>query len=71
MKTPTEIFMTPEEFQKWLDEMRETRMGTTDSACARLLGITRQMIYHYKKNGCDVRTALACRALIHRLEPYS
>jgi hypothetical protein len=24
-----------------------------------------------KKNGADRRTALACRALLHRLEPYA
>ena len=62
--------MTPEQFAKWLDEMRAAKIATTVAGCARLLGVCKQTGYTMRDKGCDRRTALACRALLHRLEPY-
>jgi hypothetical protein len=64
--------MTAEEFTRWLAEMKENIKGAnSDAACARLLGVSANSVVAMKKNGADLRTALACRALLHRMEPYS
>ena len=63
--------MTGEQFQKWLQEMKTARIGTTKAACGRLLGVSKRSVMLYQVQGCDLKTALACRALLHRLEPYS
>lgn len=62
--------MTPEQFVKWLAEMKAAGIARSDAECARLLGMTANSIVTMKKQGTDLRTALACRALIHRLGPY-
>lgn len=63
--------MTPEAFTNWLAEMKENIKGAgSDAACARLLGISANSVVAMKKNGADLRTALACRALLHRMTPY-
>jgi hypothetical protein len=64
--------MTHEQFTKWLAEMKETRRDVrSDADCAKLLGISANSVVTMKKTGADVRTALACSALLHRLDPYS
>lgn len=62
--------MSPAAFVRWLEEMREAHLARSDAACARLLGVSANAVVAMKKNGADQRTALACRALLHRLEPY-
>jgi hypothetical protein len=63
--------MTPEQFTRWLADMKENVKGaSSDAACARLLGISANSVVAMKKNGADLRTALACRALLHRMLPY-
>ena len=63
--------MTAEAFNRWLDEMRQAGLARSDAACGRLLGVSANGILLMKRNGADLRTALACRALLHRLEPFS
>jgi len=63
--------MTPAEFTKWLTEMKSAGLARSDAKCAELLGISANSVVTMKKQGADLRTALACRALLHRLEPYS
>ncbi len=63
--------MTAEEFTRWLAEMKSAGLARSDAECARLLDISANAVVTIKKNGTDTRTALACRALLHRLEPYS
>lgn len=63
--------MTADEFTRWLAEMKSAGLARSDAKCAELLGISANSVVTMKKNGADVRTALACRALLHRLEPYS
>ncbi|PSJ60762.1 hypothetical protein [Pseudaminobacter soli (ex Li et al. 2025)] len=63
--------MTPDAFTRWLADMKSAGLGRSDAECARLLGISANSVVDMKKRGADVRTALACRALLHRLEPYS
>lgn len=62
--------MKPETFTAWLAEMKSAGLGRSDAKCARLLGISANSVVDMKKRGTDVRTALACRALLHRLTPY-
>ena len=62
--------MTADQFTRWLADMKSAGLGRSDAACARLLGISANSVVTMKKNGADKRTALACRALLHRLEPY-
>lgn len=62
--------MTPETFTNWLAAMKSANLARSDAECARLLGISANSVVAMKKNGADLRTALACRALLHRMEPY-
>lgn len=62
--------MTPEHFEEWLREMKYHGLAKSDSQCARLLGVSNNSLGTWKKKGTDTRTALACRALLHRLEKY-
>lgn len=63
--------MTPTAFTAWLANMRSAGLARSDAEAARLLGLSANSIVAMKRRGCDRRTALACRALLHRLEPYS
>lgn len=63
--------MTPNVFTAWLAEMRTAGLARSDAECARLLGVSANAVVAMKRRGADQRTALACRALLHRLEPYS
>lgn len=62
--------MTAQEFQQWLDEMKDARLASSDAECARLLMVRPNTVVEMKKSGADGRTALACRALLHRMTPY-
>lgn len=62
--------MTPDAFNDWLDEMKLIGFARSDAACARLLGVSANTVVAMKRDGADQRTALACRALLHRLKPY-
>lgn len=63
--------MTPAAFTAWLAAMRAAGLARSDAECARQLGISANSVVKMKRNGADTRTALACRALLHRLEPYA
>jgi len=63
--------LTAEIFNNWLAEMKSAGLARSDAKCAELLGLSANSVVAMKKNGADQRTALACRALLHRLEPYS
>ena len=63
--------MTPEAFINWLASMKEAGLARSDAAAARLLGVAPNSVVAMKKRGTDHRTALACRALFHRLEPWA
>ena len=62
--------MTPTAFAAWLAEMKSAGLARSDAACARLLGLSANAVLRMKTHGTDHRTALACRALLHRLEPW-
>lgn len=62
--------MTPEAFINWLASMKEAGLARSDAAAARLLGVSANAVVKMKRRGADYRTALACRALFHRLEPW-
>lgn len=63
--------MTPETFTRWLADMKTSGLARSDAECARLLGVSANSVVDMKKRGADLRTALACRALLHRMEPYA
>lgn len=63
--------MTPEAFTAWLAAMKEAKLARSDAAAARLLGVSANSVVTMKQRGADTRTALACRALFHRLEPWA
>ena len=63
--------MTPAAFIAWLADMKSAGLARSDAACAKLLGMHVNSIVTMKRQGADHRTALACRALLHRLEPYA
>lgn len=63
--------MTADQFTKWLAEMKSAGLARSDAECGRLLGKSADTIVRMKNNGADRTTALACRALLHRMEPYS
>lgn len=63
--------MTGEQFCKWLDEMKASGLAKSDAQCAKMLGIHPVSLVKRKTNGAKRETALACRALLHRIQPYS
>jgi hypothetical protein len=62
--------MTAEAFIRWLADMKSAGLARSDAECGRLLDISADTIVRMKRDGADRRTALACRALLHRMEPY-
>lgn len=62
--------MTPDHFRQWLAEMKSAGLARSDAECGRLIGVTPNAVVGMKRRGTDHRTALACRAVLHRLEPY-
>ena len=62
--------MTPAAFIAWLADMRSAGLARSDAECGRMLGKSADQIVRYKRAGADLTVALACRALLHRLEPY-
>lgn len=63
--------MTAEAFARWLADMKQADLARSDAAAARLLGVSANSVVQMKQRGADTRTALACRALLHRMEPYA
>jgi hypothetical protein len=63
--------LNPTAFVEWLAAMKAAGLIRSDADAARLLGISANSVVKMKRNGADLRTALACRALFHRLEPWS
>lgn len=63
--------MTPAAFTDWLAAMKAAGLARSDAAAARLLGISANAVVGMKRRGTDYRTALACRAVAHRLEPWA
>lgn len=63
--------MTAEDFCSWLKEMKSANLASSDAKCGDLLGVSANTVLKMKADGADTRTALACRALLHRMQPYS
>ncbi len=63
--------MSAASFNAWLADMKSAGLARSGAECARLLGISANSVVAMKRRGTDLRTALACRALLHRLEPYA
>lgn len=63
--------MTAPQFTEWLAAMKAAGLIRFDNDAAKALGVTNDTIVNMKHKGTDTRTALACRALFHRLEPWA
>ena len=63
--------MTADDFTNWLAAIKAAGLAKSDADCARLLQVHVNSIVLMKRQGADHRTALACRALFHRLEPWT
>ena len=50
--------------------MKSAGLARSDADCAKLLGKSDDTVVAYKRQGTDRTVALACRALLRRLEPY-
>lgn len=62
--------MTGTQFTAWLAAMKAAGLIRYDNDAAKALGVTNDTIVNMKRKGTDLRTALACRALFHRLQPW-
>jgi|GEM_PF-2556605 len=62
--------MNASTFTAWLADMKSAGLARSDAECARLLGISANGLLKMKKQGTTRQTALACRALLHRMTPY-
>jgi hypothetical protein len=69
--TPQSTAMSALTFTAWLAEMKSAGLARSDAECGRLLGRSADQVVRYKQAGADRVVALACRALLHRLEPFS
>jgi len=63
--------MTAVSFINWLAAMKAAGLARSDAECAKMLGISANGLLKRKRQGAGLEAALACRALLHRLEPYS
>lgn len=66
----TATTMPADSFCEWLAQMSNRPFYKSERECAIVLGLPEDAIKIMKRDGADLRTALACRALLHRLEPY-
>jgi len=62
--------MTPERFREWLAAMQADGLAKSDAHCGRLLGVSANSVVQMKARGADLRTALACAALIRGMEAW-
>ena len=62
--------MTSDDFCAWLDAMRAAKLARSDADCGRLLGVMPNTVVAYKRKGASRVVALACRALMHRMEGW-
>lgn len=63
--------MTPTSFKAWLAAMKAAGLAKSDAAAARALGVHVNTVVRWKQDGTDAPyLALACAAMLNRLEPY-
>ena len=62
--------MTAEDFNAWLAGMFRGGLIQSELGAANLLGVTKNTLTKYKREGTDRKTALACRALYHKMDPW-
>ena len=63
--------MTAPQFIEWLAALKAAGLIRFDNDAAKALGVTNDTIVNMKHKGTDTRTALACRALLTSLPPYT
>ena len=57
--------ISPKAFAQWVEDV-----GKSGAECAELLGVSLESINNYKQRGGNRIVALACAAIIAKLEPY-
>lgn len=63
--------MTAEQFNKWLEEMREKGVALSDTQCAKMIGVSRRTMLRYKHEGAGLTVALACKNVLNLVGPYT
>jgi plasmid maintenance system antidote protein VapI len=56
--------MTGQDVKLWSRMVIEFGMAESEAGVAKLLGVTRQTLNKLKRDGADLRTDLACRAIM-------
>ena len=56
--------MTGRDVQLWIAMAIEFGIATNDDTAAKRLGVTRQTLSKMKREGADLRTDMACRAIM-------
>jgi hypothetical protein len=64
------VTITPDQFSKWLGDIKEAELAKTEAEIATLLGISHNALVTMKKRGGDLRTAFACNAILRGITPY-
>lgn len=57
--------MTAEDFNDWLD-----KTGLSGLEAARQLGVAKNSVVKYRREGAPLHVALACSAIYHKLSPW-
>lgn len=57
--------------ERWLADMIASGLARSEAQCWRMLGVQPNTGTKLKRDGADLRTALAMRALLHRLDPVA
>lgn len=62
--------MTGSEFQEWMKKMKRHRRYKTRDELTKLLGVSKNTITKYRREGCGPKVDLACQALIMGITKY-
>jgi hypothetical protein len=65
-----ERYLSAEAFCQWLTIVQDLGKASSQREAAELLGVDPMTIVDMKRKGADRRTAYACQAILHDLEPF-
>ncbi|MTH94994.1 hypothetical protein [Roseibium sp. RKSG952] len=64
------LALNGDQVRQWMNQMKAAGKVRTSRECNEALGITPDGFSRLKRNGCDLRTALAMQAILYGLKPY-
>tara|TARA_B000000460_G_scaffold248191_1_gene225074 strand:+ start:14125 stop:14316 length:192 start_codon:yes stop_codon:yes gene_type:complete len=62
--------MTPDQYARWVADMIDAGRARSARQCAMMLGYADKHANRLKDRGGDYRLALACAALLNRVDAY-